>query len=382
MATTILQHPTKLILSRQPAVFRLSSSITVLPLRLKLSVTGIGGDSIQADTSHQAQFELSDYLQGLIASRGKTTDWPELYDDIPLTVTFTPDEIYGTPPTSHEGDHTGLYFLLDGLIPKSRRKQLYCAYSSLLDFLQSGKHCLTWWSYSEPKKVLPEQKEFLNYLQVQSSVPVNLCLKVVLVLNDGSYTDMGQVFNTIEFVGQFSTVYFPTGYAQLGIEDWVTTNHPGKMVTEYHVAVFSGLVNYSQVYRYILDRDYYEHPRQLYIKNPFGLWEVILCTGQGSQENEIKPETAMSDGIFYPEKLNWKTTKTDTVKVNTGFLSAAQMQWITDLLDTTEACELIGTQLQPIIFTDIKIPVLHDGEYQYSADLEYEYAYKQVVEQG
>ena len=70
------------------------------------------------------------------------------------------------------------------------------------------------------------------------------------------------------------------------------------------------------------------------------------------------------------------------VKVNTGFLTAAQMQWLSDLLDSTEAYELIHDNLHPIVFRDIILPVVHDGEFQYSADLEYEYAYNEVIEQG
>ena len=58
------------------------------------------------------------------------------------------------------------------------------------------------------------------------------------------------------------------------------------------------------------------------------------------------------------------------------------MQWLSDLMDTTEAYELINGNLHPIIFRDITLAVVHDGEFQYSADLEYEYAYNEFNEQG
>jgi hypothetical protein len=110
--------------------------------------------------------------------------------------------------------------------------------------------------------------------------------------------------------------------------------------------------------------------------------EILTCKGLGQQDSSIKPELAETDGNTLPEKLTWKTTREDVVKVNTGFLPAETMPWLADLLESTEAFELIGPVLFPIVFRDINIPVIHDGEYQFDAELEYEYTYTEKTEQA
>jgi hypothetical protein len=158
--------------------------------------------------------------------------------------------------------------------------------------------------------------------------------------------------------------------------------YPEKTIAGYSICIKTGSSLLSKIYSYSLDISWHQNPRYLYIKNPFGLWEVLLCTGIGQQENSIKPETVVTDGQSMPDKLTWKTVKSDVVKVNTGFLTAAQMLWLSDLLESTEAYELINGNLHPVVFRDIALPVAHDGEFQYSADLEYEYAYNEFSEQG
>ena len=90
---------------------------------------------------------------------------------------------------------------------------------------------------------------------------------------------------------------------------------------------------------------------------------------------------AVTDGKTLPDKLNWKITRNDLVKVNTGFLTAAQMKWLSDL-DFTEAYEVINGNLHPIVFHDLKLTMVHDNDFQYSVDLEYEYAFNAVTEQA
>jgi hypothetical protein len=82
-----------------------------------------------------------------------------------------------------------------------------------------------------------------------------------------------------------------------------------------------------------------------------------------------------------PDKVSWKQEKEDLVKVNTGHLTKAQMQWLSDM-DFTEAYEMIGAVLHPIVFKDMDLPILHDNINQYSAEIEYEYAYLETSEIG
>jgi hypothetical protein len=380
MAIQIIQSPPDLLLSKQPVVFVLASNAAETPLRLGGGVTDLAGDSVATLPGRQESFDFAGYLQGLVTERGKQSDTPEAYQDVPKAVTFTFSEYYGTPPSYHYMDETSAFLVLDGKVPDSRKKLLYTSYSNLLSYLQVTKSCLTWFPAVEPKKVLPAQMEFLNYLQVKSNTPVDLSLKVYLFFSDGIGVTMDAPYGTVPSVNKYGLVYFPTGYQQLGIEAYVSANYPHKALVKYSVAVFSGAVPYSRIYSYLVDRNYYEHPRQLWIRNPFGLWEALLCTGEGETNHELTQDTVATDGITLPGTIAWRSEKTDSVKVNTGFLTAGQMTWLADLLDTLEAYELIENVLHPIVFKTIRMQSRHDGTYQYSADIEYEYSCNEVVE--
>jgi hypothetical protein len=380
MAIQIIQSPPDLLLSKQPVVFVLASNAAETPLRLGGGVTDLAGDSVATLPGRQESFDFAGYLQGLVKERGKQSDTPEAYQDVPKAVTFTFSEYYGTPPSYHYMDETSAFLVLDGKVPDSRKKLLYASYSNLLSYLQDTKSCLTWFPAGEPKKVLPGQKEFLNYLQVKSNDPVDLILKISLLFTDNSAVNMNSPFSTVPAVNKFGLVYFPTGYDQLGIESFVAINFPGKEVKRYTVAVFSGGIAFSRAYSYLVDCNYYEHPRQLWIRNPFGLWEALLCTGEGETNHELTQETVATDEISLPGTIAWRSEKTDSVKVNTGFLTAGQMTWLADLLDTLEAYELIENVLHPIVFKTVRMQSRHDGTYQYSADIEYEYSFNEVVE--
>ncbi len=377
---TILQHPAFLIQSQQPVVFKVQSDATGSPLRIGGGVTSdSGGDIIPADGDKKATFELSDWLQGLITERGKTANVPAVYSGVPRQLTFSFLEWIGNPQATGDDIETPTYWLLDGRVPASISQAFYAAHASLLAYLVSTKRFLSWWPAGETRKVLPLQHEFLNFLQLSSQSPITITLKLLLTFTDA--TSAEQTAFTVLNCAYMQLVYFPTGATQLGIPIIMSSAYPDKMLASYSVYVKSGSSLISEVVKYQVDDAWYQNPRFLWVRNGFGLWEVLLCTGQASQENEIKPEQAITDGQSLPDKLNWKTTKTDAVKVNTGFKPEAVMQWISDL-DFREAYEMIGGNLVPIVMHDLKLPVVHDGIYQYSADLEYEYVHYENIEQG
>jgi len=380
MTISLIQQPAKLILSRQPVVFKIQSDSVGTPLRLEGSVTGFPGDSVQADTDKKAAFEFSDYLQGLISERGKTGSTPEVYASVPKQVSFTFREWPGDPPAEADSLLSGTFYLLDGWVPKSKRKALYTDYFTLLSYVQTTR-ILNWWPAGEPKKVLPGQKEFINFLQLQSTSAITVKLDVSLRFTDGSSASAGTVF-TVPDVAYMCLVYFPTGYTDLGLPAILRNNYPTKTLLSYTVGVKHNTTAVSIQQIYLLDASFFPDARVLCLTNSFGLWELVLCTGQVEQTNEIKPEIAVTDGSLFPDKLAWKVTKNDVVTVNTGFLTKAQTQWLSDLLNTTEAYELNGSTLHPIVLKDISISTVHDRDFIFSAELQYEYAYNEITETG
>jgi hypothetical protein len=212
MALSILQHPAKLILSQQPAAFVVQGSAFGTPLRIAGGPVQMGGDSVQADSQKKALFEFSDYLQSLITERGKIENTPQIYTSVPLPVDFNFIEWVGEPPVNNFDVEEVGYYLLDGYIPKTRRKAFYTSHANLLAYLQISKSCLSWWPDNEAKKVLPDQKEFINFLQVHSQSVIPLKQNLSLSFTDGTSVDCGAI-STIN-AAFMKLVYFPTGYTQ------------------------------------------------------------------------------------------------------------------------------------------------------------------------
>lgn len=384
MALTIVKKPAALILAKQPVAFTVDSSNAGTPLRIKANLTdSTDADSVAVNGNGEADFELSDYLQGLITERYKTAATPAIYTNHPAVVQVEFRELVGSPAVVGAEMVSDPFYVLDGYLPQSKRKALYANYTSLLAYLIDTKSFLSWWPLNTAKTVLPAQKEFLNYLQLYSPSPITIYMSVLLSFSpDGDdEVDMIGVYANVQNVDYMQMVYFPTGYAELGIAAFLAANNITTPLDHYTVYLGSGIYGISEYRKYVVDTKHYENIRYLYIRNAFGLLEVVRCTGQGEQTNEFKFEIARTDGRILPNKLNWKHEKTESVKVNTGFMTRDQMQWLSDM-DFTEAYELVDGVLQSIVFKDLKLPVIHDGEYQYSAELEYEYAYTVTPEQA
>ena len=182
MSLTILAHPPDFILTWQPVKFTIQSDETETPLRIAAGVENVGGDSLQADGDKKAVFELSDYLQGLITERGKTAATPAVYAAVPRETYFIVTELVGDPPVQSPETEIGPYYLLDGYVPKSRRKAFYAAYATLQAYLAATKSCLSWWPLTTVKKVAADQPEFINFLQT-SPTAKSLELHVNLTLS-------------------------------------------------------------------------------------------------------------------------------------------------------------------------------------------------------
>ncbi len=379
MSLSILTQPPPLILAKAPVKFVIESDETVRPMRITAAVSGEDGDSVQADAAFRAAFEMSDYLQGLISLRGYAAPVPQVYANVPKPVTFDFGEWSGNPlHETYTLNNQGPYYLLDAYVPKSRRAALYATHSNLISYLIYSKSCLSWWPDGEAKRILPTTREFINYLQLYSANAITITLSATLLFSDGTTGATGTLF-TVNNVDYMKLVYFPTGLADLGLAAIMAATYPTKTLAGYTVIVKSGSTPISKAYTYTIDTAYYENPRTLMLRNAFGLWEILVCTGTGAQENGIKPETAVTDGATLPDKIALRLEETRTVKVNTGHLSAAQMQWLGDM-DFCEAYEVAGASMLPVVFKDMVLPVVHDGEYQYSGELEYDYANYEFTE--
>ena len=358
----------------QPVVFDVQSNSTESPLRIVSDVSG-EYDSVPAVKDTDVRFELSDYVRSLFTdTEPMTATTPQLCDFACKAIIFKFWEKYGNPPALHNSFTADTCYALLAKIPEARKVEFYKIYSGLHVYLIQSKSALSWWNPGEWKRVIPGFPEFIYYLQALIYDGASITPSIVLYFTDGTTAGMTSPFNYIT-INYMKCYYYPVGYNELGIEAWVTAHHPGKTLSGYTVQLKrSNNTDMTPVYKFKLDTGYYPGIRQLWFRNPFGVYETILLTGLGTSTSETKPEIAETDGLDMPGKLTWKNTLTRSMKANTGWMTKMQVQWLTELMDTTEVLEYIDGVLHPVIMKENKILPVHDSDYQFQADLEWEYA--------
>lgn len=372
MAITINKNPLLLLPALQPSVFELESDSLEVTFRIK-AIVGSNEDSVPALKDVPVTFEISDYLKVLFPGMEViTAATPQLFAFAPVATIIQFCEVYGDPPAEHNSTYPDTYHAMLAKIPESRKVSFYKNYTGLFSYLTSSKSLLSWWPSAEWKKSIASFPEFIYYIQLHDTNPISIALNIDVYFSDGTEASMNSPYSAVT-ANYTKIYYFPVGYTQLGIAAWAATNHAGKTVTGYSIQVMSGVTPVSALYKYKLDAKYYQRVRQLWFRNPFGVYETSLLTGSGKVTNEIKPDNAQTDALNIPGKITWKNTLNRTVSANSGFLSELEAIWLSELLDTTEVLEWINGALHPVVMKDIKIIPQHDNEFQFSSELEWEY---------
>ena len=378
MITSIDQYPMPVILAKQAAIFKLTTNLTV-PVMFIAYVQNSGTDQVQA-VNKMGQFDLSEYLDIFEYTETPIESGVVRINLPSKTVTFYDKEI-GNPalPTPVITDP---YFILNGRIPKSRMNAVYSGYDSFLNYIYYNKTCLTWHPFDTVKKIHATTPEYLYFMVAEALQNNTHGLKLRLYFTDGTTEDIDDKY-TVSALDQFDTIEFAVGFTELGIQDYIdgTEGLEGKTIDFYDVFITNenGVVTDKYRYKPVFDA---EDPRTLIFKNPYGFPETVFCTGRSSVITKLSFESARTDGKLLPDSLNFSSSRERTVTANTGFITKEQAQWLAELLDTTEAFELIEGALHPITLLDIDIAEHHTDDYLYSAEIKYQCAYIIGEEKG
>ena len=137
----------------------------------------------------------------------------------------------------------------------------------------------------------------------------------------------------------------------------------------------------SEVRKFILDTDYYEHERTFLFRNSFGRYDVIRFLGLGEASLNFERTSGSTVDIeqinsFNAPYKNFEAWETQAFKANSGFVSKEVKEYFREFLLTTEAYEVVQGLLFPIVLKSAKInPFSKDGDYLYNLELEYDRAY-------
>lgn len=171
-------------------------------------------------------------------------------------------------------------------------------------------------------------------------------LMVDVFFSDG--TDDG--FTQVGSIGTVEGVYrWAVGYTQLNIPGNVTIP-AGEVVTHYTVSVLNGTGTViTETYEIKLDHSYSDD-KYIIFKNMWGYMDTLCARGEytrGISAESIDavavelPVYSSTDGPLQ----QYATKSRETIVWNTGFLTAAEIEWLKELAESDEVYIVEGTKL-------------------------------------
>jgi len=245
----------------------------------------------------------------------------------------------------------------------------------LSGFTSASYPFLTW----KPKVSLigENQKEYLSYISIltDDSATSSLTLKANIAYTDGTT----HLFTTTVNVIYGHTMFqIPVGINQLGLNG----PNPSKKILKYTVQVFQSAVIQSEIRTYVVDYQKYIAERYLMFVNSFGAWDTVRFVGKGEFQSEYLRTLADSYSGDYSQLSGTKKSisqkETAGAKINTGFISRAEVHWLRDLFLSPEVRILENGQLVPITLVEKKIilPIENDIN---SISVEYDNKFSNLV---
>ena len=349
----------------------------------------IAEDLKSVDSDGKAIFDISEYLRSFIKTNlegPQLFTYPEVATQnlavwknlvLPYYVSFA--ERYSNATRMLVFD-TIRYAIAGGL-----SRELLCVYNdqaadyfSLSDNL---KRFLTW--APVVKTTGKTQMEKLSFFLCGDNHPYSYRLAIRVKFSDGSY--FSYYGSDSDSCSTPTLLEIMVGYDHLGLSSLDVTRD----VESWEVWLedrLGGVI--SEVRKFILDTDVYEHERTFLLRNSFGRYDTIrfLGTGETTMAYERNAGEVVSDEVITsinPPSKNFETWETQSFKADSGFVSQQMRDYLRELLITNEAYEVVQGLLFPIVLKSVKIsPFATDGVYLYNLQVEYDRAYNDQYYSG
>ena len=145
------------------------------------------------------------------------------------------------------------------------------------------------------------------------------------------------------------------------------------------VETSSGLI-ISETRRYYLDLKEYQNTREFIFLNSLGGYDTLRTTGEGEYEAAQERTTVTCSypkefDASFKQKRNVFTTGIEKLKVNSGWITQEQCEWLQDFLLSEEVYEIKNGKLFPVTITSTSGPKKADKQTPaYFVEFEYEYS--------
>jgi hypothetical protein len=208
-----------------------------------------------------------------------------------------------------------------------------------------GTAATLFWSW-KPKVSLigKNQLEYLTYLLYGPAI--NIAVAVQIYYTDGTTSG---AFNFSDFAAPANSVQrFACGPAQLGLYAIA----PAKTIESYEIWLISGASVITEKRKYILDWKKYPGERFLFFRNSLSGFDTVRFVGKGEFVADYKRESAGIDQGIYNNKAGHSKVISNEeqagLKINTGYISRRDLQWLRDLFLSKEVYMLEKGLLVPV----------------------------------
>lgn len=390
---TYLNRPPRVVLSENPAIVRLSSSLTgVENLHLKVSVimsSTIGTDVLYPPEGGSAETDISDYLQALFSRQSPYShftlpDNPAAWaavDNLIRNYTVEVGEGQGDPP-SYVYSLLQNRYVLPGRMPLWKHNSFYAQYASVWQWIITVKPFLT--LAPKVRFTKPAQTQKLYWLcDYAPAEGHTISLKINLRFNDGTSADWVKT-NFSGTLTQYAIYQFHTGYNSLGIPAKIAADYPGLEVISYSVTAIDGETAVSETREYIVNSKLTPGSIELAFRNSLGTFDTVMLNGIGELNMDFDPENVNIHGTSagYPLSRTLRTEANAKVKASTGWITADERLYMSELLTSREVYQIAGSKLYPVVITAQGVTLSRDRDYLSAVNIEFKPVSTYIEEHG
>jgi len=395
---TVINLPPVVCLSDSPAILEVETDIdsgdnlhVVVEPKYWNRGEAIGSDVLYPPFEGRASCDLSEYLRSVFGEQVAVSEWfmfpdngvSRMVENLSMRYSIKIKEGLGFPATYDDTDIEDR-FVVPGRIPKWMRNKFYGTHYSYWDWIQAVHPFLTLQPDNQ-KTTIAQTRKLYWMMWYDPTTQHKLKIKVHLEFTDG--TNGSWLKSTVgeKDWSQYAIYEIPAGYTSLGIAAIVAADYSGKTVASYSITMTADTdAAVSETRTFIVDRNQHEAEREFVFRNSVGGYDLIMLTGTLEAQRDHTNETVNVNNAAHglPMKRTVLSDFTETIKVNTGWLTPAESLYMSELLESPDIYEITANGLMPVVIAKQSMIPEKDNDTLISLQIEFERVVNYYYESG